>query len=113
MIPRINDPDSHEQENSQRPRRQSRREIFIADVTAEKLSPASLDIFDNENSYEPNNEGNADFIPESAELLTESFAEIIDATDYVGHNYPLRPTRKSIVLNKLKTLERFRYYAEF
>jgi len=87
--------------------------MATTNVVASKLSPVRLDISDDEDSYEPSNEDNADLSPEPAPVPTGDQENVIDPLDYIDHNHPLRPKRKSLILDAPKTLERFRYHAEF
>lgn len=96
------DNDNQDSEGTQRPRRQTR------------LMTASMDLqSDDEDSYEPSNDDNhEDGLQDAAD--SAGATETINALDYVSADHPLRPARKSFILDGPRLMSsRFRFHPEF
>jgi hypothetical protein len=97
--------DDQDSEGTQRPSRQTR-------TRTASIDPPS----DDEDSYEPSNDDNHEDNLDDTHEDTAAFGdatEIINALDYVAADHPLRPARKSLVLDHPRTLHRFRNHSEF
>ena len=97
--------DNQNSEGTQRPIRQTRPRTA-------SINPQS----DDEDSYQPSNddnhEDNFDDTPKTVAAFRDA-TETIDALDYIATDHPLRPARKSLVLDHPRTLNRFRNHPEF
>jgi hypothetical protein len=97
--------DDQDSEGTQRPSRQIR--LWTA-----SMDPQS----DDEDSYEPSNddnhEDNLDDNHENTAAVGDA-TEIINPLDYIAADHPLRPARKSLILDNPRMLNRFRNHPEF
>ncbi|PVH69090.1 hypothetical protein DL98DRAFT_182770, partial [Cadophora sp. DSE1049] len=97
--------DDQGSEDTQRPSRQTRT------ITVSRDSPS-----DDDDNYEPSNddnqEDNLDDTHENTATVRDA-TEIINPLDYVAADHPLRPARKSLILDHPRTLHRFRNHSDF
>jgi hypothetical protein len=71
---------------------------------------------DDEDNYEPSNDDNHEDNLDDTHDDTAAFGDatkIINTLDYITANHPLRPARKSLILDYPRTLNRFRNHPEF
>jgi hypothetical protein len=70
---------------------------------------------DDDDNYEPSSDDNHDDNVDDTQENMATFgdtADIINPLDYVAADHPLRPARKSLILDHPRTLHRFRNHSE-
>lgn len=103
--------DGYNVEDSQKPRRQAKNKMATMDATIRESLSAPIDISDDEDSYQPSNDGNQKPSPPPDNSSHSTTG--INALDYVNPNHPLFP-RRSHTLDSAEDLRnRVRYHSAF